>query len=257
MTFELPEITDTGIACYPEEGTSKPRYVNCFEIELPMINEGISYINSDKCDISTDMIICAKPGQQRHTQFPFKCYYVHLYINTGFLYDSLIKIPDFLYNINHNKYRYIFEKICSYYLLKNNKNIIALQSLVLELIYVLTDDAEKTNESLYKPAQNCDIVIEALKHITNNLDGDLRLETLAAKFNFSPVHFHNTFKKHTGQTLHKYVEEQRIKKAIDMLNQTNYTLSRIAYECGFSSQSYFNYIFKQYTGYTPRNYLNK
>ena len=35
------------------------------------------------------------------------------------------------------------------------------------------------------------------------------------------------------------------------------TLTEIAYECGFSSQSYFSYAFKRHTGMTPRAYAKK
>ena len=60
-----------------------------------------------------------------------------------------------------------------------------------------------------------------------------------------------------NKTLREFVEERRIKKAIDLLFTNNYQLSEIAYECGFSSQSYFCYAFKRYTGTTPKQYIKK
>ena len=39
-----------------------------------------------------------------------------------------------------------------------------------------------------------------------------------------------------------------------MLVTTNCTLAKIAYECGFSSQSYFSYAFKRKMCKTPRKY---
>ena len=58
-------------------------------------------------------------------------------------------------------------------------------------------------------------------------------------------------------TIHEYVEEQRIKKAANMLITTDYTLAEIAYECGFSSQSYFSYAFKRKMNKTPREYAKE
>jgi AraC-like DNA-binding protein len=55
-------------------------------------------------------------------------------------------------------------------------------------------------------------------------------------------------------TLRDYVEEQRLRKAISLLTETGLTLSEIAFECGFSSQSYFNYAFKKRLHLTPRAY---
>ena len=64
-------------------------------------------------------------------------------------------------------------------------------------------------------------------------------------------------KTRTGKTLRDYVEEQRIKKSINMLLTTNFSLTQIAYECGFSSQSYFSYVFKRRMKVTPREYTKE
>ena len=65
------------------------------------------------------------------------------------------------------------------------------------------------------------------------------------------------FKASTGKNLREFVEAQRIKKAIELLISTQMTLTQIAYESGFSSQSYFSYVFKRYTGVTPREYAQE
>ena len=78
---------------------------------------------------------------------------------------------------------------------------------------------------------------------------------ISARFNLSPIHFHNIFKVAVGSTLRDYLEEQRIKKAINLLTSTDYTLTKIAFECGFSSQSYFSYVFKRKMKVTPREYV--
>lgn len=36
---------------------------------------------------------------------------------------------------------------------------------------------------------------------------------------------------------------------------TDMTLTEIAYNCGFSSQSYFSFVFKRKMGKTPREYI--
>ena len=94
-------------------------------------------------------------------------------------------------------------------------------------------------------------------YIKENLTEDLSLKKLSQFAGFSPIHFHNCFKASTGITLHEYVEEQRIKKAANMLITTDYTLAEIAYECGFSSHSYFSYAFKRKMNKTPREYAKE
>lgn len=58
-----------------------------------------------------------------------------------------------------------------------------------------------------------------------------------------------------NKTPRAFVEERRIKKSIDLLLTTDTSISEIAYECGFTSQSYFCYAFKRYTGTTPKKYV--
>ena len=60
-----------------------------------------------------------------------------------------------------------------------------------------------------------------------------------------------------GKTLHEFVEEQRLKEAVNLLVASNMTLAEIAYSCGFSSQSYFSFAFKRKMKTTPRKYTAK
>ena len=90
-----------------------------------------------------------------------------------------------------------------------------------------------------------------------NLTEDLSLEKLSALAGFSPIYFHNSFKSATGMTVREYVEEQRIKRAVNLLVSTDKSLTDIAYECGFSSQSYFSFAFKRRMKVTPREYAKQ
>ena len=101
------------------------------------------------------------------------------------------------------------------------------------------------------------IIEEALKYINEHLEGELSLEKVSKCESLSPIHFHNVFKASVGRTLREYVEDQRIKKAIDLMLTTNDSLTEIAYKCGFSSQSYFSYAFKRKMKITPREYVRE
>ena len=254
----LPEIVTVGIydSNIARKNTviSKNRKTSMFEIELPIEEGGISYIDSDSKQISPNMIICVKPGQVRHTRFPFKCYYVHMIIHSGTLYDTLINTPDFFETDKSETYKRIFTKLIKHYnVLANNEEII-LQSLILELIYTINKDSTKRIKN--SNSNNNYLIIEkSLKYIKEHLTEDLSLGSVAEKMSISPIYFHNTFKTSTGKTLRDYVEEQRIKKAINLITTTNYNLTQIAYECGFSSQSYFSYVFKRKMNVTPRDYV--
>ena len=80
MELKLPEIVAIGIynstLAVKNRVVTKNRKTTMFEIEIPIENGGVSYINSDSMPIEPNMVICAKPGQTRHTKLPFTCYYL-------------------------------------------------------------------------------------------------------------------------------------------------------------------------------------
>lgn len=254
----LPEIVaigiyDSNIVCKNIK-ISKLRNTSMFEIELPVENGGISYINKNSKQINKNMIICAKPGQERHTKFPFKCYYVHMIIHNGLLHDLLMSTPDFIETSKRDVYKDIFERLIKFYNTLNDTDEVILHSLLLKLIYTINKDSAYKNKN-GNLINNYPIIEDSLKYIKEHLTEDLTLENVAKIMSFSPIHFHNTFKVAVGKTLRDYVEEQRIKKSINLLTTTNYSLTKIAYECGFSSQSYFSYAFKRRMNKTPREYV--
>ncbi|MBE7038725.1 MAG: helix-turn-helix transcriptional regulator [Ruminococcaceae bacterium] len=258
MDIILPEIVSLGIYNSQFAKRNKPvtknRKTTMFEIEIPIEKGGVSFINSDQMAIAPNMIICAKPGQMRHTRFPFKCYYIHMIINKGFLYDSLMDVPNYIKTEKYDKYLSIFERMCKYYETSLDNDEIFLHSLILELIYTLVSESEKIIFRENIKSNNYRTLEKAMNYIKNNITSNLSLENVSSHAGFSPIHFHNMFKASTGQTLREYVEDIRIKKAVNMLVTTDYTLTKIAYECGFSSQSYFSYAFKRKMKTAPREY---
>ena len=176
-------------------------------------------------------------------------------VNDGRIFDMLSSLPNYMELDDASEIRDIFISICEKHSTDSFKDEIMLQSLILKLIYML-DKCAPDYKIKHNPKHNNSKVIEqTLKYIENNLTSDLSLKALSSQYNFSSVYFHKMFKASTGKNLREYVEEQRIKKAIELLISTEMTLTQIAYECGFSSQSYFSYAFKRYAGATPREYV--
>jgi two-component system response regulator YesN len=62
------------------------------------------------------------------------------------------------------------------------------------------------------------------------------------------------FKQETGETFASYVRRLRVERVCRLLDTTELEVSQIAYHTGFSSQSHLQTVFKQATGYTPREW---
>lgn len=235
---------------------SKNRKTTMFELELPMGSGGMSYINDESHPITENMVICANPGQIRHTRLPFKCYYIHMIVNEGYLGDILTTLPNYIDFSCTDQIKEIFISLCEHYNTGITNDDILLQSLIFKLIYILSENSASVVNSAPK-SNNHKTIERTLEYINNNLSAELTLERLASEANFNTIYFHKLFKASTGKTLHEYVEDQRIKKSINLLISTDMTLTKIAYECGFSSQSYFSYAFKRRMGTSPRDYVKK
>ena len=257
MNIKLPEIVAIGYyntdVTVKNKTITKIRKTTMFEIELPDTDGGVSYIDFETHNISSDMIICARPGQNRRTHLPYRCYFIHMVIEDDLLQDMLT-VPSFFKPAKMEPYRKLFKKLYKYYENSTQKDDVILQSLVLELIYKLNNDAKLQTSTKFDKGGNYEVINSVISYISDNLHDNLSLEIVANHVGFSPIYFHNLFKSSTGLTLHQYVEDLRIKKASTLLATTTMSLAEIAFECGFSSQSYFNYAFKRKKKMTPREY---
>lgn len=95
-------------------------------------------------------------------------------------------------------------------------------------------------------------VHRVMNYVRENLDSDLRLETLARVACFSPYHFHRMFKATTGETLTAFVQRARLERAAYlMMASPSRKLDSIALEVGFSAHSDFTRVFKKHFGIAP------
>ena len=254
----LPEIISVGIynagAVTKNKTVTKSRKTTLFEIELPIGEGGMTYIDNTSHEISESTVICAKPGQLRHTRLPFKCYYIHMIVNEGRLFDILSSLPNYIALAETEEIKGIFSSLCSLYDIKSNEEQLLIHSHVLRLIHLLNQYTLPYKIKHVPRRNNNEFITKTVEYIGANLTADLSLEALSKSVGFSPVYFHKLFKASTGKTLRDYVEEQRLKRSVDLLLSTDLTLTQIAYACGFSSQSYFSYAFKKKMKRSPREY---
>ena len=82
----------------------------------------------------------------------------------------------------------------------------------------------------------------------------ISLEFLGQLVGYSPVHILRLFKSSVGQSPHEYLSALRLNRARQLLSDTDLPVSRIAQDCGFSSESYFHAMFKQQSGLSPGDY---
>jgi hypothetical protein len=99
---------------------------------------------------------------------------------------------------------------------------------------------------------------KALKEmIQDQLDTNitLSLQRASAELEINPTYLSREFSKHFDNlSFGDYMRKLRIEKAIQLMEDANYSLTEIAYLTGFSDQSHFNRTFKKQTGHNPLEY---
>ena len=83
---------------------------------------------------------------------------------------------------------------------------------------------------------------------------EITLDSISLKFDISKYYFVRLFKEIIGLTFIDYLNVIRLKEARSILLKTNFTISRISNEVGYSDASYFCRVFKKYCNCSPAQY---
>ena len=106
-------------------------------------------------------------------------------------------------------------------------------------------------------AEDDALLKRVMKFIEENIaDADIGVGDLAAAAAVSRSGLQRKLKQTMGVTPQELLSEARIKRACQLLQQTDKSVAEIAYACGFNDPKYFSKCFKQSTGKTPSEYKN-
>jgi len=94
--------------------------------------------------------------------------------------------------------------------------------------------------------------------IQDHIDTNITLKEISKDLNISPSYLSREFSKYFGElSFGEYIQQQRIAKAKELMDNATYSLTEIAYLTGFSDQSHFTRIFKKITGQNPSGFRKK
>lgn len=93
-----------------------------------------------------------------------------------------------------------------------------------------------------------------IDYVAENLTGRDLLSSYAAKCNMSVAGLSRRFKAVMGISFSEYLKKKRIEQSLQLLANTDKKVIEIAQICGYSDMKFFNRIFKEQTGVTPREF---
>lgn len=95
---------------------------------------------------------------------------------------------------------------------------------------------------------------KAIAYIQHNVNKKISAKDIAKEVYLSKNRLEIRFKEETGKTLHDYSRETKRKEAKSLLLNTKQTIEQISSYLCFSSQAYFQNIFRKRFNRTPRQF---
>lgn len=97
-------------------------------------------------------------------------------------------------------------------------------------------------------------VVKLSRYVSQNIHNRITMNDLATALNMNRSYLCERFKDETGKTPGTFIHERKIDEAKHLLTSTEHSISRISESLSYSSQSYFQNVFKQMVGCTPAKY---
>ena len=87
--------------------------------------------------------------------------------------------------------------------------------------------------------------------LTSRFAERLTVEDLSRSMHVSPYHLTRVFRRHTGTGLHEYLNQLRLRAALERIRDGQDDLASLAIEVGFSSHSHLSANFRRAFGCPP------
>ncbi|WBV60180.1 AraC family transcriptional regulator [Chryseobacterium camelliae] len=267
-----------------EEGKSfklfSPSLKNCFfwhyhpEIELVYVEacNGIRHVGKNISDFEgSDLLLIG--SNIPHLNFDYKiqteCKQLVLQMREDFLQNIVFPVPEFeaIKKLLDRSYlglsfsgetkRMVVEKL---HFIQDKNPFESLIGLI-EILQILADSTEvkelNNEDTRIKWFLNDKIRMGTIyDYIHENYNQDPNVNIIAEDVNLSTPAFCRYFKKQTNMTFTDFVNNYRINQAKLLLLQ-NECVTDVCFHVGFESLSYFNKLFKKYTGETPTEFKKK
>ncbi len=101
------------------------------------------------------------------------------------------------------------------------------------------------------------LIAKAIKYVEDNMArSELSVEEMSRELGMSRVHLYKKLLTITGKSPIEFIRVIRLKRAAQLLRESQMNVSEIAYEVGFNNPKYFSKYFKEEFGKLPSEYKN-
>lgn len=130
---------------------------------------------------------------------------------------------------------------------------IELSRLVLSMLIELISTA-KLNEKLNFREESSTVASAGNYIHYNYFRPELSVADIAGILGVNPRYLPGLFRRHFGMTVSEYITEARLRRACELLDYGDLSISDVAKQCGWKRLNYFSTVFKKRLGITPAQY---
>ena len=159
-------------------------------------------------------------------------------------------VADRLYHDETGEIGELFQKILDEYVNNEAGNIEMIRYYLRCIIIKLARIVGSRNAL----SDDIKLVVDIINERCNE---DISLSSIAEDIHFSLPYLSSKFKKETGMTFTKYLQNVRIEKAASLLTATDIPIEVIAEQSGYKDLNTFYSVFKRFTNVTPKEYRKK
>ena len=124
-------------------------------------------------------------------------------------------------------------------------------SLALGLLALLRHDHAEPAANAYRGGLTPRQVRAVTDYLESRLSEPVDLVALAGVAGLSPSHFHRAFRTSMGAPPHRWLTRRRIRRAQELMLNSDKTLADVAIETGFADQPHFTRAFSKALGVSP------
>ena len=157
----------------------------------------------------------------------------------------------------------LFAYICRNYSSTNLFQASSVSAFLSTILFSFQTDKqslENSSDGYVDYSQYSDLVQTILRYVEKEYDAKYDLTSLARTLDFNKNYLCTVFRRETGITISEYFNYHRIRQILIFLQYTGYNkevpIHALAQQCGYENPSYFNRVFKKYTGMTPTEFIN-
>lgn len=201
--------------------------------------------------------ILAKPGQVEVVVKPYRGYFLNIVTQDPELCNMLDHLPNSFTLWNMEEVVKLIQQMLATEDRDGLANRMRLQAFACRILAILYHYCNNPQNSGSNVLQHQQTLLMADKYIRDHLSEELSLAVLAKRCNLDPTYFHKLYTAAFGKTPAQRILGFRIAAAKTGLIESKVSLEELSSKCGFSSQTYFCYKFKQSTGMTPLQYRSQ